>query len=376
MQFIINFARNYIAVLPAIHQDKLITFNNHLEFFIIDYLAKKKSIIIMTPDKMTTIKVPFELKDIATYRSELMGWAITWIMMLHFTFIQIKPLGFIAQYGFAGVDIFMMVSGLGLYFSLDKDNHIGHFYRKRLVRIFPTYYILGIIASFILYNDTIIRYLFRYSTIGFWIGGPYWEWYVPSIVALYLIAPFLKKLIDERPLFLISCLTIIIWGISYIIVAKEMIEAKEPHFFLLYRIPTFIFGMICAYWIKIGTSIKCFYIIMLLGVPCFVFLYPLHHEIFNYKYFSMVFLLPLLIFFIIIITKSIQKINPIIIAIGKASLEIYLIQSIIFHAIDTSQLVITPMWHDTITVALIISSILLGIFSHWIIEKSGILHLF
>ena len=36
----------------------------------------------------------FELKDISTYRAELMGWAIVWIMMLHFTFTQIKPLGF------------------------------------------------------------------------------------------------------------------------------------------------------------------------------------------------------------------------------------------------------------------------------------------
>jgi peptidoglycan/LPS O-acetylase OafA/YrhL len=62
----------------------------------------------------------FEVKDISTYRSELMGWAILWIMMLHFTFTQIKPLGFVAQYGFAGVEIFMLVSGFGLFFSLEK----------------------------------------------------------------------------------------------------------------------------------------------------------------------------------------------------------------------------------------------------------------
>ena len=47
------------------------------------------------------MKALFEIKDISTYRSELMGCAIVWIMMLHFTFTQIKPLGFVAQYGFA-----------------------------------------------------------------------------------------------------------------------------------------------------------------------------------------------------------------------------------------------------------------------------------
>lgn len=88
------------------------------------------------------------LSDISKYRSELMGWAIVWIMMLHFTFTQINPLGFLAQYGFAGVDIFMMVSGLGLFFSIDKNKSIGRYYKRRILRIFPTYYILGVFVSF------------------------------------------------------------------------------------------------------------------------------------------------------------------------------------------------------------------------------------
>ena len=100
-------------------------------------------------------------KHISTYRSELMGYSILWIMMLHFTFTQVKPLGFVAQYGFAGVEIFMMVSGFGLFFSLDKDASLKRFYKKRLLRIFPTYYILGIFWSLLLYHDNLLQYLFR-----------------------------------------------------------------------------------------------------------------------------------------------------------------------------------------------------------------------
>lgn len=132
----------------------------------------------------------FDLSDISKYRSKLMGWAIVWIMMLHFTFINIKPLGFIAQYGFAGVDIFMLVSGFGLYFSLDQNSKIHSYFRRRVIRIFTTYYLIGIISSLILFHDTITSYIFRYSTIGFWTNGLYWEWYIPSIVVLYLLAPF------------------------------------------------------------------------------------------------------------------------------------------------------------------------------------------
>ena len=55
--------------------------------------------------------------------------------------------------------------------------------------------------------------------------------------------------------------------------------------------------------------------------------------------------------------------------IGKASLEIYLIQAIFFQAIITNKLTINQTWHDGITILLIIICILLGILSHWIINK-------
>lgn len=135
----------------------------------------------------------FSLKDVSTYRSELMGWSIVWIMMLHFGFYTLKPLGFVAQYGYAGVDIFLFVSGFGLFYSLDKKPLLLSFYRKRLIRIFPAYYLVGAFASIIVFHDTILQYLFRYSTIGFWTGGAYFEWYVPSLLLLYLLAPFLKQ---------------------------------------------------------------------------------------------------------------------------------------------------------------------------------------
>ena len=71
---------------------------------------------------MKKLHILFSLQDISKYRSEL--------MMLHFRFIHIKPLGFLAQYGFAGVDIFMLVSGFGLYYSLEKTTNSYHILRE------------------------------------------------------------------------------------------------------------------------------------------------------------------------------------------------------------------------------------------------------
>lgn len=314
-------------------------------------------------------------KYISTYRSELMGYSILWIMMLHFTFTQVKPLGFVAQYGFAGVEIFMMVSGFGLFFSLDKNASLKRFYKKRLLRIFPTYYLLGIFGSLLLFHDNLWQYLFRYSTIGFWTGGLYGDWFIPSIIALYLFAPLFKKMFDKHLFWLLGgicllCLLSALW-----LVDKEQ-WLDRSHFFLLYRIPAFIFGMACAYWLKNGISDKYFFILLFCGIPVFALLFPHHHEVYNYKYLSLVFLLPLFTTCFLLVSKYFHWLNPLISQVGKASLEIYLIQGIFFSAIIQGILPIPAAWHDLLTFVLIIVCTLLGILAHWLVERSGINRLF
>lgn len=319
-------------------------------------------------------KATWGYKDISTYRSELMGWAILWIMMLHFDFNQIKPLGFIAQYGYAGVEIFILVSGFGVFFSLEKDNSIIRFYKKRLLRIFPTYYLLGIIASLLLFHDSILSYLFRYSTIGFWTGGIYWEWYIPSIVMLYIIAPVLKQFFDRKLFVLLCTIAFAILFLVYYIIDKDIVD--RAHFFFFYRIPAFIFGMACAYWLKHSVSNKYYILILIIGIPLFAILFPQHHQVYNYKNFSFLFLLPTTTFVFILISKYIHFLSPIMALMGKASLEIYLIQSMFYHQINSSHIVIPSLWHDTITIALIVLCSILGIIVHWLIDKSGILRFF
>ena len=309
------------------------------------------------------------LKDISTYRSELMGWSILWIMMLHFTFTQVAPLGFVAQYGFAGVDIFLFVSGLGLFYSLDKDSNLLHFYKKRLLRIFPTYYLLGLITNLLLTHDSIPSFLFRYSTIGFWTGGLFAEWFIPSLIMLYLMAPLVKAAIDRRWFVPIGVVVITILLVAYYFTDKEHILNRE-HFFFLYRIPAFIFGMVCAYWIKNQVPMKWFYVILLAGLPFFVWFFPQHHQLYILKYYSLAFLLPVFILCFVQLSKYVQFMSPLMKKMGEASLEIYLIQYIFFTLVITGKTASFAQWHDALTIGMIIASILLGIAVHWLIGKS------
>lgn len=315
-----------------------------------------------------------DYKDLSIYRSELMGWSILWVMMLHFTFNQIKPLGFIAQYGFAGVDIFIFVSGFGLFYSLDKNDNLVSFYRKRLLRIFPTYYIIGLITNLLITHDDILSFLFRYSTLGFWIGNKYAEWFIPSIILLYLIAPFIKKAIERKWLISICTFIVCLYLTSYFLADKEDILDRS-HYFFLYRIPAFIFGMTCAYWLKNNMSTIYFLYVMILGIPFFTYLYPFHHQVYNFKYYSLAFLLPLFVTIFLTLSKCTKCLSPFLTKIGRASLEIYLIQGTFFTLVLNGVISTRPESHDIFSIFMIVASIVLGIITHWLIDKSGLLKL-
>lgn len=319
----------------------------------------------------------FHIRDISDYRSELMGWSIIWIMMLHFTFNQVKPLGFIAQYGFAGVDIFMLVSGFGLYYSLEKDSCLPNFYKKRLLRIFPAYYLIGIIHSVFFYHDDLLTYLYRFSTIDYWIGDTVGDWFVPTIVMYYLFTPFVKKIFNCRWQNIAS----IIGLITLVVIALAWYFADKPHllsrlhFFSLFRIASFLFGITCAYWLKKGISERYYFIILIAGIPFFIYLFPNHHQVYHYKYLSLLFLLPLFTICFVLLSRLFKKTSTLLVHIGAASLEIFLIQDFFFKMITSQKLIISEKWHDAITILMMAICVILGIFIHRLIEKSRITHI-
>ena len=141
------------------------------------------------------------------------------------------------------------------------------------------------------------------------------------------------------------------------------------HFFFIYRIPAFVFGMICAYWIHNSASIRHYCFFLIFGIPVFGILFPHHHQIYNYKYFSLLFLLPFFVLVFVLLSKHLGFFKPIMKNIGKSSLEIYLVQYFFFHAIINDFFVLPKQWHDSITLGLIIFCSLFGVLIHRIIDK-------
>ena len=96
----------------------------------------------------------FNWNLVSRFRSEIMGVAIILVVICHsdaFSWgkIQLYINEFMKVFAI-GVDIFLFVSGIGLYFSMKKNSDVFCFYKKRFLRIIPEFLIISIAGSVIL----------------------------------------------------------------------------------------------------------------------------------------------------------------------------------------------------------------------------------
>ena len=145
-----------------------------------------------------------KLSLISKYRTHIMGFAILWIMWFHSPYTwKNQVFHFIHDIGFFGVDVFLLVSGLGLYFSMRQSKSIGEFYKKRIIRILPAYLIVTICwyafyKTDVSFSDKLLSILGVNYFRGTVTGRPeYFDWFLPTLFVLYLLTPLYDKLFQK-----------------------------------------------------------------------------------------------------------------------------------------------------------------------------------
>lgn len=130
-----------------------------------------------------------------------MGVAMIMVILYHlFCFDQSTRLWTIFYPGFMGVDVFLFLSGFGLCHSLSK-NSVKVFYLHRFVRIFPMFLILALSASIIyLLQGNILTYwdwICNLTSLSYYgIGGCFTDWYLCSLILIYISFPFVFSLLS------------------------------------------------------------------------------------------------------------------------------------------------------------------------------------
>jgi len=157
----------------------------------------------------------FEFEKISKHRSELFGFAILSILLVHYAkdvqttksavsyFASVFAKYYRGIIKSQGVDIFIFLSGLGLYYSIQKTNTMYEFYKKRLLRVLIPYLITMPIflffMDFVVHDQSISAYISHLTYGSFWFGnGSSYTWFIALILLLYISFPFIYEMVNTE----------------------------------------------------------------------------------------------------------------------------------------------------------------------------------
>ena len=256
---------------------------------------------------MISVKT-LKLQPISIYRTELMGGAILLIMLYHTkadfsrSFI-LSFLKMIHDIGYCGVDIFFFLSGFGLVSGwLNKKYVLFEFYKRRLLRVVPTYWtwmlLNGFLSIIVFKNFKIRGFVADFFGIGFLSSKSYNNWFVPAIILCYIAFPITISFLlrkgerywANKNLFLmIAFASLPSIGILPILVFLN----KYQLLIFAVRLPNFILGILIglAYFKRrdhtlknLNISSSLFVLLIILGlIPLYLTL-AFNTMVFNYRY--------------------------------------------------------------------------------------------
>lgn len=180
------------------------------------------------------MKIPnVELSELSRRRGELMGAAMIFIMLFHLPQLRQSDFYGLQRMGNIGVDMFLFLSGVGLWYSWTKRPALMHFWAKRAVRIYPIWLVVAgwhYIGQYVHGGgySTNIGELIGNLLVNwtFWKHGDLAFWFVPAILAFYVLAPFYMQLIRRNPVYRWLPVLMIAWCF-----AVEYVPFLRQHFF-------------------------------------------------------------------------------------------------------------------------------------------------
>lgn len=194
-------------------------------------------------------------------RNAIYGIAIISIMIFHFFEDVVSSdlsggLQFVGKIyntfiGSVGVEFFVFLSGMGLYFSMEKDSDILHFFHKRVQRIFPAYFIVAgiywILVDIIVESKGLIVFVTDISFATFFMYGTRTFWYVLFILLAYLIYPFVYETLCKKQDDYSKLIILVVIAVLIQLFPKIITPAIYPNIeILLGRFLVFFIGCWCG----------------------------------------------------------------------------------------------------------------------------------
>ena len=278
-----------------------------------------------------------ELANISRYRGELMGIAMIFIFLFHVALPRSDMFFGLRRVGNIGVDMFLFLSGVGLWFSWMKHPSLKHFFKRRYLRVYPAWFIIsclyyiphfhggGVRAWVDLIGDITINW-------DFWLHDELKFWYIPAMMMLYMFAPPYMQLIRRHPVYRWLPVVMILWCILVQYVSP--IHNAVGHIEIFWsRLPIFFIGINMGEAVRRkdkmdGASIWMILIVFAMTLSASIFLEQELHGHFPI-YVERMLYIPLTITTILLLNRVFRRtpkwFNTIFKFVGALSLECYLI---------------------------------------------------
>ena len=189
---------------------------------------------------------------LSRYRGAIMGMAAIMIFVFHawISTFPAKSTGvvlffhdveyFIRRVSYFGVDVFMLMSGMGLTYAIKKDK-LSRFYYRRIRRIYLPY-LAAVLTSTIINKWTFMTFLGHATGYTFYMEhANSYCWFVPAIITFYIFFPLYYKAFSKaKNKFVFTTIAVFAWLLLSILLSGIL---RIDLYSFTNRIPVFIIGI-------------------------------------------------------------------------------------------------------------------------------------
>ena len=268
-----------------------------------------------------------ELANISRFRAQQMGVAMLIIILFHVGLPRFDPFFGLRRMGNIGVDIFLFLSGVGLWFSWMKTPSFRHFLMRRYLRVYPAWLLIACLYYIPRFHGgDWFAWLDLHDELTFW--------YIPATMMLYLFAPAYMELIRRHPIYRWLPVAMVVWCV--LVQWVTPIHQAVGHLEIFWsRVPIFFIGINMGEMVRRkatvdGAGIWMILLLFVMTLASCVFLEQVRHGEFPLFIERMLYI-PLTVTSVLVLNRVFRRLpqwcNNALGFVGALSLEAYLIHS-------------------------------------------------
>lgn len=212
-------------------------------------------------------------------RNDLFGISIVTIVIFHYCLLSKLAAAkiYIALVGSVGVPIFLILSGMGLFFSMSRNASLKDFYKKRLVRVLIPYAIVACVHFFVRYilieGKSFVDFLKGVFFIDFITKGDSQFWFIALVLIMYVFFPLMFRLFKSGKLNFLKLVLLVGAVVACNFALKEFASELYSNIeVMLTRIPSFIIGVYIGEKVYNKRAVQVpYWLIALIGGALYVY---------------------------------------------------------------------------------------------------------